>query len=364
MEDVPSLPGPREVQTPPRSSEALTFLAFILFLFASAAPIPGMQTGMRVAIIAGLALFAPVIVRFRATAREKSFLLYLLFVATFVREWDYFSKRLLFNLLALGAGVLLARLARFRRWMLWTGAGIMLAVAVVRALLPTDAMDGKLQVHAEVLLVASLLLVLVEGPRRAYLAAALTAIVFRIRSVTFAAGAVAALARRHVLLAFLVMYLAYLVIVENIDWLSRYADADSLRWRIDHWSMILEGFGWRDWLFGRGLGYSWRVSIDFVRWTDYEGYFAAHSNYVKIIAETGLVGLAAFVLCVVQLARGASPLQKRILFLYLGYGFFDEGIWHFSVLWIFLVSDTWMWKRELASQPEEAVGPPRLASGA
>jgi O-antigen ligase len=115
--------------------------------------------------------------------------------------------------------------------------------------------------------------------------------------------------------------------------------ANSFSWRLYHWNNIFKDFEFRDWIFGKGLGFSWRTTLfieDF--YTDGSTYVAAHSNYVKIIADTGILGLVAFIATIFLIYVKSSKLIKFLIVFYLSYGFYDEGVWFFSLFWLVILT--------------------------
>lgn len=134
--------------------------------------------------------------------------------------------------------------------------------------------------------------------------------------------------------------------------LMSWYDHNSFNWRITQWTFLLESWRQRP-LLGYGLHSTSYISI-------FQNY--AHSDYVRAIAETGLIGFTSFITFLgVQLVRlvqlvikaKSNILQKDFcmaliaLFLSTLVGMITENIWYQTVLhfyWFtFLAIAGWDW---------------------
>ncbi|MGF1512189.1 MAG: O-antigen ligase family protein [Elainellaceae cyanobacterium] len=153
----------------------------------------------------------------------------------------------------------------------------------------------------------------------------------------------------------------------HIDWsravLLSWFDSNSFNWRISQWAFLIDA--WRD---APWLGYGLDTSSFLTVFTNY-----AHNDYVRALAETGVVGLFLFLsfifaqfLRLVQLwilSKG-NPSKQAICTAMLAFlaamivGMSTENIWTHTTLffywWVAFATVGWDWKRPQSIQPDSA----------
>jgi O-antigen ligase len=140
------------------------------------------------------------------------------------------------------------------------------------------------------------------------------------------------------------------------------SDYNSFNWRIAQWHYLLTA--WQQFpIFGHGLATSKYLSIYNLE---------AHNDYIRAIAESGLVGLATFLVFlaaqgirIVQLLRQTSENKEQndlclillALFVAMLVGMLTENIWTHTTLWFYwwtvLAVAGWEWGVEVMSGSKE-----------
>lgn len=280
------------------------------------------------------------------------FSLYCLFmVVVFFRDADNFSYRIVFNLVVTiacsVAAVFIGVYARHISVLL----PLVLLFLIYNYFFNINFYDGKPQVHAQAFTLVVLSIV-IHGFYRSRLANGfllLVVLLSKVRSVLLGIFPIIVLnvsglssRWRDAANLSIVVFSCFLfyTIYSNFDSLHALfgESLNSMSWRFYHWANLFEDVSFNQIVWGNGLGHSWRVTLfieDF--YTDGENYVAAHSNYVKIIAESGVLGLVAFICLMAYLYRHSDFRIRSLIVFYLGYGFYDEGVWLYSVLWTLLL---------------------------
>lgn len=290
---------------------------------------------------------------FKKAIKLKLFTVYSIFlVVFFLREVDSYSLRIVFNLLVTIVCSAAFVLVGLYKADLRFGLLLVFGFFVYNFIFNINPYDGKPQVHAQVFTLVTLAMVLIPlvKNRIAYLSLLIVIIISQVRSVLFGFLPVMILhilnlSRRYTVLAHLLVVLVaafgFYYLSLNLDLMQGVfgSSLNSLNWRFYHWNNLFNDFNSVQWIFGEGLGYSWRITIyieDF--YTDGVNYVASHSNYVKIVSESGLVGLAVF--CVFMLACyiNSSIIPRALIVFYISYGFYDEGVWLYSIFWTLLLT--------------------------
>ncbi len=277
------------------------------------------------------------------------YFLYSLFLFANIKQIDSFSIRIVFNsIVILVSSKAINHLGISRRH---------LKIAIILTLLffvynyffNINPIDGKAQVHAQIF---TLIFLLFMYPKRLNLKTFFLIIVSNVRSALVGFIPMIFYIRsdlkskgkkpRSLILYFILLLSLFSIAILFSEYIISNLGriAHSFSWRIIHWNNILHDFSINDWLWGKGLGFSWRVTLDFNNfYTDGSSYFATHSNYIKIIAETGLVGFIIFFGLIRYLYKKSHKSIQQIILFYIGYGFYDEGIWLFSIVWLFLLTN-------------------------
>lgn len=281
-----------------------------------------------------------------------AFSAYVLFlVAFFLREVDDFSLRLLFNLIVTVACAAAAISAGLYRRHIAFFLPIVVLFSLYNYFFNINFYDGKPQVHAQIFTLV-VLCAITQGFYKSKIANIIVLMIVllsKVRSVLFGILPVILLNLstlggrwREVANFTIVMCacVAFYLIYNNFDTLHFLLgdSLNSMNWRFYHWANLFDGISDEQMLFGNGLGHSWRITLfidDF--YTDGENYVAAHSNYVKIISETGFFGLIVFISIMAFFYKNSSLAIKSLIVFYIGYGFYDEGVWLYSVFWTLLL---------------------------
>jgi O-antigen ligase len=131
------------------------------------------------------------------------------------------------------------------------------------------------------------------------------------------------------------------------------SDYNSFNWRLAQWHYLLSAWQQSP-IFGYGLATSKYLSIF---------HLEAHNDYIRALAESGLVGLATFVaflaaqgVCIVQLLRQTTENREQhdlclillALFVAMLVGMSTENIWTHTTLWFYwwtlLTVAGWEWE--------------------
>ena len=130
---------------------------------------------------------------------------------------------------------------------------------------------------------------------------------------------------RFFLLSFLavilIFYVGFLPFRERLDSLIAFSAADSTVWRLELWRDSLE-YAKGSWLIGHGPGTS--AYLISQNRSPLLGSSEPHNDYIKLILEIGLLGLAAYLLLLLSLLRrlwrgwrqDEAP-RRRLLFLFM-----------------------------------------------
>ncbi|WP_348728422.1 O-antigen ligase family protein [Rheinheimera texasensis] len=290
---------------------------------------------------------------FSNALKFKLFLLYSIFlVVFFLREIDSYSLRIVFNLLVTivcSAAFLLVGVYKLD---LKIGLLFVFAFFVYNYIFNINLYDGKPQAHAQVFTLVTLAMVLIPlvKNRIAYFLLLAIVLVSQVRSVLLGFLPVMIirilnLSRRitvfaHMFVVFSAAFGFYYLSV-NLDLMQEIfgSSLNSLNWRFYHWNNLFNDFSGVQWIFGEGLGYSWRITLyieDF--YTDGINYVASHSNYVKIVTESGLVGLLVYCVFMFVCYINSSTIPRALIVFYISYGFYDEGVWLYSMFWTLLLT--------------------------
>lgn len=295
---------------------------------------------------------------FRMLVSEKKILFYFAYsiflLFFFLRDYDSFSLRIVFNLIVTVCCTAAAiSVGLYRRHFLFLIPVVILFV-IYNYFFNVNFYDGKPQVHAQIftLVVLSIAIHGFDKSRFSNIALLVFTGFSEVRSVLLGLFPITILnvsrTSEHyrgyinfisVSCACFVFYYIY----SNFEELQ-YMFGDSLNsmsWRFYHWSNLFKDISTTQILVGDGLGHSWRTTLFFDDfYTDGINYVAAHSNYVKILSETGFTGLFAFLLLFFFCYKLSSLETKSLIVFYIGYGFYDEGVWLYSVFWtLVLISD-------------------------
>lgn len=289
---------------------------------------------------------------------EKKFLCFLVYAVAlilfFLRDSDSFSLRIVFNLIVtLLCAAAVISIGLYRKHMLFL-MPLVVFFSIYNYFFNINHYDGKPQVHAQVFTLVAMSIATYGFSSNRIINAILLIFVFlsKVRSVLFGIIPIviiniSGVNKRHTdflnfMAAALACFLFY-YIYNNFDslYLLLGDSLNSMSWRFYHWNNLFKDTSDMQMLFGGGLGHSWRTSLfidDF--YTDGENYIAAHSNYVKILSETGYAGLIAFISMIAYFYRNSAPEAKSLLTFYIGYGFYDEGVWLYSIFWtLVMISD-------------------------
>jgi hypothetical protein len=272
-------------------------------------------------------------------------------VLFFLHEYDSFSLRIIFNLLVtILCGAAAISIGLYRRHFLYF-VPVVVCFSIYNYFFNVNFYDGKPQVHAQIFTLVVISIVVNGFSRNKLVNFALLLIVLlsKVRSVLLGVAPVilmniAGISKHYrdfinafsVMLACSIFYYLY----NNFDSLHYvFGNAlNSMSWRFYHWNNLFRDVSDAQMLVGSGLGHSWRTTLfidDF--YTDGENYVAAHSNYVKILSETGYLGLLAFVILIIYFYKHSSIEVKSLLIFYIGYSFYDEGVWLYSIFWTLVV---------------------------
>lgn len=334
----------------PRFSEKWTFCFIVLATMASTFPNYAVFTVLKAFLLLlsiGIIFLSGSLVQIRKNRLIFVYFIYFIYLLANIKTLDEYSLRIVFNgVVILAAAYALTFLDVNRRHII-VSMILIVAFFAYAFFFNRDGVNNKPQVHAQILgfiYVSTMLfyqkhwrlfsvttaLILISSVRSA-LFGYLPLMVFTLMPKTRNS--------KYFLLAatIAVPSVAFYLMTENLHLLSELfgRQADSFRWRVLHWENIFQDFDGKDWLFGKGLGYSWRMSLDIdAFYATGHSVIASHGNYVKIASETGLFGLAIFGSLVVYIYRvSPAPIQALVSF-YVGYGFFDEGVWHFDLFWL------------------------------
>lgn len=293
--------------------------------------------------------FAKIFLYLKKDSFLFAYLLYFGFLLLNVREIDSFSLRLIFNGGVIIVACYAATFLRYKLEHFLLGIFIASLFFVYAYFLNVNEVDGKQQVHAQLLNIFYMLIIICNARSLYFIFSSIMLIAFsKVRSAMFGFSALLGFfyfplkgrsPNFRLTALLLMMTLVFIALIYSVDYLREIFGAriDSFMWRLLHWSNVFKDFTIFDWVFGKGLGYSWRTTLNFDSFYSVGGSFVAtHSNYVKIIADTGLIGLVAFLILIYYLFGRGNFTVKTVIVFYLGYGFFDEGIWHFDMFW-FLV---------------------------
>lgn len=288
---------------------------------------------------------------FKKITYSKNLILYSfysIYLSLCIYEFDTFSQRILFNSIVIIISTYAALLIPITKNIKYFIFYITIIFFTYALFFNINVVDGKPQVHAQtfLLIFISYILFYKENPKKTLTSIFILVLISKVRSA-FAGIFPLPLYIFYknntylFLVSISISFLIFAAISLNINYLSTLFGShalDSMSWRLYHWKHIFIGFEFYDYIFGKGIGYSWRMTLALdTFYSDGINYIATHNNYVKIIADTGLVGLLIFSILIFRIYKNADTVMKPLIVFYLGYSFYDEGIWLFSLLWIFII---------------------------
>lgn len=331
------------------------FILLLSAVVASSFPFYAAYNSLKLFLLA-LSVTVFIIKGGRYLIKDKLFLaafLYFMFLLMNTRVLDEYSGRIIFNQIVLLFSVHTAKLLTMRRSGLILSICLVFLFTVYGYFFNLNPIDQKPQVHLQIITLAFLIVLVADLKNdKVYYHVMLAALIIsKVRSVLvgyFPVWLYVTSISKYIrsfglysLISLSFSTIIFLYFVLNIEdlWNRFGSILDSFSWRVIHWNYLFQSFEAMDWVFGKGMGYSWRVTTVFdAYYSTGDAYIASHSNYVKILTETGLVGLFLF-LCLMLFIYCTSDIRiKMLVVLYMLYGFYDEGVWLYSFPWfVFLV---------------------------
>lgn len=272
-----------------------------------------------------------------------AYCVYCTYLALNIKILDHFSLRLMFNSATIITAAYAATFLTITKRHLILTLPVVIASGIYAYIFNINPTDGKPQVHAQIFsFIYISTIIFYRNPKTLLLTNVTAILLSRVRSalfgytpVIFFISTYKLFTSKKTLLVVCALFISitFYLTISNINHLHEHLGSftGSLRWRILHWGYIFSGYEKYDWIFGKGLGHSWRSSSEIEAfYTEGKKFVATHSNYVKIISETGLLGLAAFSWLILYVYKNSPPPIQALVVFYIGYGFFDEGVWHFD----------------------------------